>query len=1210
LSNDRTVSVRLQAITGSYNAQIAASGKLTDAAFGQASVAAARASSETEKLGSSATKAGAAGKTAGTAISTGMSTAATSATKARGAVAGLVTELGRSEKKRQALNDLGNAFGLVGLAAGAAFGISVYAAANFDQAMSNVAAATHESAANMDLLRQASIEAGQATQFSATEAAGAVENLAKAGVSTADILGGGLTGALNLAAAGGLDVAEAAEDAATAMTQFGLAGSDVPHIADLLAAAAGKAQGDVSDLAMALKQSGLVANQTGLSIEETTGALAAFASAGLIGSDAGTSLKTMLQALTPTSAKAKALMEQLGISAYDSQGNFIGLANYAGVLRHALAGMSAEQQNATLKTLFGSDAVRAATVLYDQGAGGIQRWIDKVNDSGYAAETAAIKMDNLFGDVEKLKGALETAFIGSGSGEQTPIREMVQDLTALTDAYNQLPPVVKGGLSAVTGFVAIMGLGVFAATRLATGLGSLNKSLTTLGSTSATAEGGTAGLSKSLILIRAGALAAGIGLKVLADRAGDSHQSMQGLLNVAGDAALGFAVGGPWGAAIGAGIGLLQLFGKQSEAAAAAQADLADVTSTVASTLDQQTGAITQNTVAYTANRLATQGAYDAATALGISQDLVTKAALGSVPAVFELNRQLTDIGNKGDVFDGIEPTELGKSLILLSGIVGRTAQGIGDASTSTKQAASAQDSLGGATDDTTGSMQAQITTAKGLATALAGLNSTTLDARSTARDWEAAIDDATKALKANGKTLNTNKAAGRANQAALDGMANAAIAHAAAMAKDGQSLTQVNGYLKDARAQLVATARQFGMSKPAADAYANAVLRVPANVRTKVQLDGVASALAQAEALVQKLFGLDGQTATVHVNYELATYGSAPGHIGIPGNARGGMFRGRGTGTSDSNLTAISDGEFIVNSRQTARHRQLLEAINAGSVRAMARGGLAGQGIGAAISAAAGGEEMSAEQLAHAIAAAFAQFGFGKNADASKVAGEIRDLKTALRAALGKDAPILDRLDNLGDRLVDAAKAGDKLSNRLQSLEQAQNQYAATVAASFRHDIFGGGASGLLTQLRADTNDASAMNKALHRAKAKGLSGGLFKAVAASGDLETAQQLAGMSRAEIRQYERAYRRRQRETSQLGDYAGNQVFGEAIHGVKKELAHLNHTIKHLENVIEHLPGHVEHGAHKGTKEGARDGTREGARDGMREQGRRAAHGAR
>jgi len=183
---------------------------------------------------------------------------------------------------------------------------------------------------------------------------------------------------------------------------FELKGSDVSHVADLLAAGAGKAQGSVDDMGMALKQSALVAKQTGLSIEDTTGALAQFASAGLLGSDAGTSFKTMLQRLTPQSDEAADLMNQLGLNAYDASGQFIGLEAYAGKLRDGLSRLTPEARNAALATLFGSDAVRAAAVLYEGGAEGVRKWREAVDDSGFAAAQAAILMDNLAGDVEQL----------------------------------------------------------------------------------------------------------------------------------------------------------------------------------------------------------------------------------------------------------------------------------------------------------------------------------------------------------------------------------------------------------------------------------------------------------------------------------------------------------------------------------------------------------------------------------------------------------------------------------------------------------------------------------------------------------------------------------------------------------------------------------------------------------------------------------------
>jgi TP901 family phage tail tape measure protein len=304
---------------------------------------------------------------------------------AQAAVGQLTAATDAAAKKREALSSLGSSAGKVGLLAAAGLGAAVLAAANFDKAMSGVQAATRESASGMEALRAAALKAGADTAFSAQEAAGGIEALAKAGVSTEDILGGGLTGALDLAAAGEIGVAEAAEQAATAMTQFGLAGSDVPHIADLLAAGAGKAQGEVTDMGDALNQAGLVANSMGLSIEETTGSLAAFASAGLIGSDAGTSLKSMLQRLANPSGEAATALADLGVNAYDAEGNFVGLESMAGQLRSAMKNLTGEQRDAAMATIFGSDAVRAANILYSEGAKGISQWTEQVDDQGFAA---------------------------------------------------------------------------------------------------------------------------------------------------------------------------------------------------------------------------------------------------------------------------------------------------------------------------------------------------------------------------------------------------------------------------------------------------------------------------------------------------------------------------------------------------------------------------------------------------------------------------------------------------------------------------------------------------------------------------------------------------------------------------------------------------------------------------------------------------------
>lgn len=363
------------------------------------------------------------------------------------------------QKQHAAMNTIGIGMTAFGAVAAAAVGLAVSKYMEFDAQMSSVQAATHETAENMNLLRDAAIEAGASTSFSATEAAQAIEELSKAGVSTTDILGGGLKGALDLAAAGQLEVGQAAEIAATAMTQFNQEGSQVPHIADLLAAGAGKAQGTVEDLSMALNQGGLVASQAGFEIEETTGALSAFAAAGLVGSDAGTSLKTAILALQNPSVKSAETMKQYGIEVYNADGTMKSFAEIAGVLQGSLGGLTDEQRNSALATIFGNDAVRAANVLYANGQDGINGWIGKVDDAGFAAETAAIKQDNLAGDLEKLGGAFDTLLIKTGAGADGPLRFLVQSITDMVDAFSDAPPIVQQTGLALTVAAAAMGLG-------------------------------------------------------------------------------------------------------------------------------------------------------------------------------------------------------------------------------------------------------------------------------------------------------------------------------------------------------------------------------------------------------------------------------------------------------------------------------------------------------------------------------------------------------------------------------------------------------------------------------------------------------------------------------------------------------------------------------------------------------------------------------
>lgn len=346
------------------------------------------------------------------------------------------------------------ALGLVGVAA-------VKTGAEYNQAMSAVKAVTGATAAQMEELREQSIAAGGETIFTAKEAAVAQTELARAGVATSDILSGALGGSLSLAAAGQLNLAESAEIAGKAMNIFSLSGSDVPRIADALAAGANKSAADVRGLGMSLAQAGGVAATTGLSLEDTIGTLSLFADNAIAASDGGTSLRTMLSRLVPQSNDAAETMRRLGLSFYDSSGRFIGIEALAGQLREALSGLTDQQRQSAVVTMFGLDAQRAALALYKEGAEGVREYVDAVSDVGAADRTASTMTDNLAGDIERLGGAVQGFLIGAGQMDGV-LRPVVQGATKLVDQLAKIPgagPLIALG-TAVFGLASRFGFAV------------------------------------------------------------------------------------------------------------------------------------------------------------------------------------------------------------------------------------------------------------------------------------------------------------------------------------------------------------------------------------------------------------------------------------------------------------------------------------------------------------------------------------------------------------------------------------------------------------------------------------------------------------------------------------------------------------------------------------------------------------------------------
>lgn len=261
------------------------------------------------------------------------------------------------------------------------FAAAAKEAATFEKAMSGVNAIVAPTADQLKRLEVQAREAGKATVFSAEDAARAQMELGKAGASVETILSGGLNDALALAAAGEVDLAKAAEYVATGINTFNLKATESQRVADVLAAAAAESATDVESIGASMAQVGGAAKLFNIPIETTAGMLALLAQNGIKGGKAGTSLQAMLMALNPQSEKAAEAFEKVGFSAYDAEGNFIGMENVIKGLRTSLMGMTEEQRNMWLSQTFGNRSIKATAQLLLAGEEVLADWTATVSNA-------------------------------------------------------------------------------------------------------------------------------------------------------------------------------------------------------------------------------------------------------------------------------------------------------------------------------------------------------------------------------------------------------------------------------------------------------------------------------------------------------------------------------------------------------------------------------------------------------------------------------------------------------------------------------------------------------------------------------------------------------------------------------------------------------------------------------------------------------------
>ncbi len=339
----------------------------------------------------------------------------------------------------------------------AAGGAAISVAANFDDAMSQVQGALGDASADTEGLRQLALQLGSDTVFSATEAAQAMVELAKGGLTEADIKGGALAASMDLAAAGQLNLADAAETTVQMMGSFGLGAADATRIANALAGAANASSADVSDLTQAMSQCSAQASLAGWSLEDTAAALALFADHGVKGSDAGTSLKTMLQRLSAPTDQAADAMEAYGLEVRDSNGKMKDITGIADELTGKLSTLSDAERDAALQTIFGSDASRAAAILMQSGSEGLQKYIAATNDATAAETMANAQKGELSWALENMGGAIESASIAFGSALAPAITAVAGVIGNVAEAFASLPSGAQTAIAVVLALVAAVG---------------------------------------------------------------------------------------------------------------------------------------------------------------------------------------------------------------------------------------------------------------------------------------------------------------------------------------------------------------------------------------------------------------------------------------------------------------------------------------------------------------------------------------------------------------------------------------------------------------------------------------------------------------------------------------------------------------------------------------------------------------------------------
>ncbi|MCM1267105.1 MAG: phage tail tape measure protein [Bacteroidales bacterium] len=323
--------------------------------------------------------------------------------------------------------------GVVGLGTAA-----VKTAADFDSAMSKAAAVSGATGSDLEALRDKAREMGEKTKFSASEAAEAMNYMAMAGWKTEDMFSG-IEGVMNLAAASGEDLATTSDIVTDALTAFGLTAKDSGHFADILAAASSNANTNVSMMGETFKYCAPIAGALGFSAEDTAEAIGLMANAGIKGSQAGTSLRTIMNNLSGDVKICGSSIGEVTVATTNADGSMRDLSDILADCRTAFAGLSESEKAAAAESLVGKNAMSGFLALMNAGEADIEKLSSAIdNCDGSAASMAETMNDNLAGQLQILKSQLEELAISFGELLMPAIRTIVGWIQKFVDWLNSM----------------------------------------------------------------------------------------------------------------------------------------------------------------------------------------------------------------------------------------------------------------------------------------------------------------------------------------------------------------------------------------------------------------------------------------------------------------------------------------------------------------------------------------------------------------------------------------------------------------------------------------------------------------------------------------------------------------------------------------------------------------------------------------------------